>query len=140
MRTGVTNPEIFENHEIRVYHVDSISLSNGEVTSSFDIGDVKDVEDQCAKPDGIHPEFIHANAIDYGRCESGAGSTNYEIHYMGPYTMVVKRIDNKNYGITVFLEFEYDQKNTAPIKINRPIKMEMFLVLFFLFNSASCSC
>ena len=104
VQSGITTPQIIESRELRVYHVDSIPVPLGEVTSSFNIGDIKDVGDQCDKPDGIHPGFLHPNAIDYRRCEVGIGSTSYEIHYLGPYPITVKKIEEGKNGLSVYFE------------------------------------
>lgn len=115
VRTSTTNPEILENYEIRVYHVDSIVLPNEVVSSSFNIGNVLDVDDQCSKPDGIHPEFIHMNAIDYGRCEWGPGSTSYEIIYTGVYPMKVRDVVGTKNGTSVTIEFDLDLVSSPPL-------------------------
>jgi hypothetical protein len=115
VRTGTTNPEILEKYEIRVYHVDSIVLPNEVISSSFNIGNVLDVDDQCSKPDGIHPEFIHMNAIDYGKCEWGPGSTNYEIVYTGAYPMKVRDVVDTRNDTSVTIEFDFELVSSPPL-------------------------
>lgn len=113
-RTKVTNPDILNKFEIRVYHVDSIEYPGGRISSSFNINDVKDYKDVCAKPDGIHPEFLHRNAIDYGKCEWGPKSTIYDIYYSGIYPMIVNKI-SEDIGMTVRLDFDYNKIKNPPI-------------------------
>ena len=118
VETGVSNPKVLDAHEIRVYHVDSLALPDSSISSSFDIGDVVDVEDQCGKPDGIHPEWFHANAIDYGRCEHGPESTHYEIYYNGPYPMIVRDVDFTDLGITLRLDFAFERIPNPPLLVS----------------------
>jgi hypothetical protein len=90
-------------------------LAGDHISSSFDIGDAVDVEDQCARPDGIHPKFMHANAIDYGRCEGGPDSTHYEIHYTGPYAMIARDVVETDLGIILRLDFDYRTIPNPPL-------------------------
>jgi len=123
IQTGVTNPEVLESHEIRAYHVDSIVLPDETISSSFDISDVVGIDAQCSKPDGIHPDFIHWNAMDYGRCEWGPGSTSYEIAYMGVFPMKVRDVVNVKgddvsaTNISVTLDFAFELMPAPPLFI-----------------------